>query len=67
MMTGSHDSSQLPLVIVGRGGGKLETGRILDYREKSNRKMCSLYLSLMDKYGVRHDQFGDSRQRLEEI
>ena len=67
MMTGSHDATQLPVVIVGRGGGKLETGRILDYHGKPNRKMCSLYLSLMDKFGVRRKQFGDSTQRLTEV
>ena len=29
--------------------------------------MCSLYLSLMDKTGVRLDSFGDSKERLAEI
>ena len=67
MMTGGHDATQLPLVILGRGGGKLESGRVLDYRGKPNRKMCSLYLSLMDKFGVKLDEFGDSRERLAEI
>lgn len=67
MMSGIHDATQLPVMILGRGGGQLETGRVLDYRGKPNRKMCSLYLSLMDKFGVRLDKFGDSNQRLEEI
>ena len=53
--------------MVGRGGGQIKTGRILDYMDKPNRKMCSLYLSLMDKTGVRLDSFGDSRERLTEI
>ncbi len=66
MLTGSHDASQLPVLIVG-GGGRVETGRVLDYKDQSNRKMCSLYLSLMDKYGVRLDRFGDSTERLSEI
>ena len=26
--------------------------------------MCNLYLSMMDKMGVRVDRFGDARQRL---
>ncbi len=64
MMSGGHDNSQLPLVILGKGGGQLESGRVLDYRGKSNRKMCSLYLSLMDKFGVKLPEFGDSRERL---
>ena len=67
MITGSHDATQLPVVILGRAGGRLESGRTLDYLEKPNRKMCSLYLSMMDKLDIRLDQFGDSNERLGEI
>ncbi len=68
MLHGStHDCSQLPLLLVGRGGGRIQTGRTLDYLGKPNRKMCSLYLALMDKMGVRLDRFGDSGERLAEI
>jgi hypothetical protein len=67
MLTGSHDATQLPVIILGRGGGKLETGRVLHYHGRPNRKMCSLYLSLMDKFGVQRDHFGDSTQRLSEV
>ncbi len=61
-----HDNTQLPLVTVGGLGGTLETGRSLDYLEKGddNRRICSLYLSLMDRMGVTLDRFGDSDQRL---
>jgi hypothetical protein len=67
MLTGNHEANQLPVVLVGRGGGQIQTGRVLDYLSKPNRKMCSLYLSLMDKMGVRLESFGDSRERLAEI
>ena len=67
MMTGNHNNDQLPVVMLGRGGGQIKTGRILDYLGKPNRKMCSLYLSLMEKAGVRLDRFGDSTERLAEI
>ncbi len=67
MMSGHHNNDQLPVVVVGRGGGQIKTGRILDYLGKPNRKMCSLYLSLLDKAGVKIDTFGDSRERLAEI
>jgi len=67
MMTGNHDNQQLPVVMLGQGGGQIKTGRILDYLKKPNRKMCSLYLSLMDKAGVRLDSFGDSKERLSDI
>ena len=67
MLTGSHDATQLPVVLLGGAGGQLKGGRVLDYSGKSNRKMCSLYLALMDKYGVRLPGFGDSTERLEEV
>jgi len=67
MMTGSHDATQLPVVVLGGGGGKLQTGKVLDYQGKDNRQMCSLYLSLMDKAGVHLKAFGDSQQRLAEV
>jgi len=67
MLTGGHDATNLPVVIVGRGGGKLETGRVLDYLDKPNRKMCSLYLSMLDKVGIHLDTFGDSTERLAEV
>ncbi len=67
MMTGNHDNNQLPVVLVGKGGGQIKTGRVLDYMDKPNRKMCSLYLALLEKAGVRLDSFGDSKERLTEI
>jgi hypothetical protein len=67
MMNGGHDASQLPVVVLGRGGGKLETGRIVDYRKNSNRQMCRLYLSMMDKFGVQLDRFGDATERLSDV
>ena len=67
MMTGGHNNNQLPVVMLGKGGGTIRTGRILDYLNKPNRKMCSLYLSLMDRTGVHLDSFGDSKERLAEI
>jgi hypothetical protein len=67
MMTGSHNNDQLPVVMLGSGGGQIKTGRILDYIDQPNRKMCSLYLSMMDKCGIQRDRFGDSDQRLAEV
>lgn len=67
MMTGGHNNDQLPVVILGRGGGKLQTGRVLNFREESNRQMCRLYLSMMDKAGVKLKNFGDATERLTEV
>jgi hypothetical protein len=61
-----HDNMKVPVVIAGGMGGTLETGRALDYlyAGDENRKLCSLYLSLMDRMGVTLDAFGDSTTRL---
>ena len=63
MWSGSkHDSTRVPLLTAGGLGGTLETGRVLDYREAGdeNRKLCSLYLSLMHRMGMEISEFGDA-------
>jgi hypothetical protein len=63
MWSGSrHDSSKLPVLLVGGLGGKLATGRILDYTKRADedRRLCSLYLSLMERMGVKAGRFGDA-------
>jgi len=62
-----HDNMKLPVVLAGGLGGTLETGRSLDYlyAGDANRKLCGLYLSIMDRMGVKLDRFGDAEARLE--
>jgi hypothetical protein len=68
MMAGAkHDNDQLPMVMLGRAGGRIETGRVLDYTGKPDRQMCRLYMSLMEKMGVRENAFGDATAPLEEV
>jgi hypothetical protein len=45
---------------------RLETGRALDYFDAGddNRKLCSLYLGIMDRMGVKLAKFGDAEIRL---
>ena len=64
-----HDNTRLPLVLAGGLSGTLQTGRTLDYINAGdeNRKMCSLFLSIMDRMGVKLDQFGDAETRLERL
>lgn len=61
-----HDNSKVPVITIGGLGGKLETGRALDYFEAGddNRKLCSLYLGIMDRMGVQLREFGDTETRL---
>ncbi len=67
MLTGNHDATQLPVLLLGGAGGKIKSGRVLDYKEKPNRQMCRLYLTMMDKMDVHLDKFGDATERLEEV
>jgi hypothetical protein len=70
MWSGSqHDSTKVPLVLVGDLSGTLETGRVLDFTSRSddNRKLCSLYLSLMDRMGISLPRFGDADTRLADL
>lgn len=67
MLNGNHDATQLPVILLGGGGGRIQGGRVLDYLGKPNRKMCSLYLSMLDKCDIRLPEFGDSTERLTEI
>ena len=67
MLHGNHDATQLPVVLLGSGGGKIKGGQNLDYLEQPDRQMCRLYLSMMDKMGVPLDSFGDATSPLPEI
>ncbi len=67
MLNGNHDATKLPVIVLGGAGGQIRGGRVLDYLEKPNRKMCSLYLSMLDKCGIRLNKFGDATERLREI
>jgi hypothetical protein len=64
-----HEADEMPMLLAGRAGGTLETGRVLDYHERNDddRRACSLYLSIMDRMGVRLPAFGDAKRRLTEI
>jgi hypothetical protein len=67
MFSGSkHDNSRVPLITAGALGGALATGRTLSYTGKSDdeRKLCSLYLGIMDRMGLQLPAFGDADTRL---
>ncbi len=67
MVSGTkHDNTKIPIILAGGLGGTLQTGRVLDYGSagNDNRKVSSLYLGIMDRMGVKLDQFGDATTRL---
>jgi hypothetical protein len=61
-----HDASRVPVILAGGLGGTLHTSRVLDFTDKGDdhRKLCSLYLEIMDRMGVKLDHFGDADERL---
>lgn len=68
MMAGAkHDNDQLPVLLLGGAGGRIRGGRVLDYKDKPNRQLCRLFLSMMDKVEVRPKAFGDATKPLEEV
>ena len=58
-----HWHKDLPVLLAGRGGG-LKPGRHLVFPETP---MTNLYLTLLDRMGVRVDKLGDSEGRLEQV
>lgn len=58
MADGGHGTRNYPAALVGRGGGRLQTGRHLAFKERT--PMSNLYVEVMNLMGVRTEQFGDS-------
>jgi hypothetical protein len=57
-----HTHANLPVVLAGNGGGKLNPE---NYLQASRTPMCNLYLNMLDHMGVTGlERFGDSTGRL---
>jgi hypothetical protein len=68
MMAGAlHNNDQLPVIILGGGGGRIQGGRVINYEGKPDRQLCRLFLSLMDKMDVHPKTFGDASMMLEAV
>jgi hypothetical protein len=57
-----HLHEDLPTLIAGRGGNFIRPGRRMVYRKET--PMSNLFLTMMDRMGVRVEHFGDSTGRL---
>jgi hypothetical protein len=56
-----HDHTDLPVILAGRAGGRIQTGRFL---KASDQPMTNLYLSMLDLHGIQAPRIGDSTGRL---
>jgi hypothetical protein len=57
-----HNNEDLPILVAGKGGGTIRTGRHISYPQET--PMCNLLLSLLDRVGAKAERFGDSTGRL---
>jgi len=58
----SHNPRNVPVVVAGNANGKLETGRHLEFDEGT--PLCSLWLSMLEKAGVRESKLADASSGL---
>lgn len=54
----SHNPHNLPILLGGRGGGSVASGRHLSYGKDT--PLCNLYVSMLDSAGVPVPRFADS-------
>jgi hypothetical protein len=60
-----HDHDDLPIVLVGKAGGTISTGRYAP--APRGTPLANLYLSLLRRAGVAAERFGDSTGELKEL
>jgi hypothetical protein len=60
-----HNHTDLPMILAGGGSGTLKQGRVIQAPEGT--PMTNLYLSLLDRMGVKAERIGDSNGKLEAI
>jgi hypothetical protein len=58
-----HNHDKLPILLAGKGGGTIKTGRHLRFRREV--PLNNLYLSMLDRMNVQRSSLGDSTGRLE--
>jgi len=59
MADGGHGKDDYPVVFAGNAQGTLKTGRHLAFPKKT--PMSNLYLEMLDRMGVKLDEFGESK------
>jgi hypothetical protein len=60
-----HLHENLPVLLFGRGDGSLKPGRHIVYEKQA--PVTNLYLTLMDRMGVKPETIGDSNGMVEHL
>ena len=56
----AHNHDNLPILLIGKGGGTINSGRRLIFPKKSDTPLMNLYLALFERMGALTTRFGDS-------
>jgi hypothetical protein len=57
-----HDPNNLPIILGGKGGGRINAGRHI--ASPRNTPLCNLYLAMLSCMGIQAPRFGDSTEAL---
>jgi hypothetical protein len=59
-----HNHDDLPILLAGRGGGTIQTGRHVVLPREKKTPLCNLYVAMLERIGVPVEHFGDSDGKL---
>jgi len=61
----THAARNLPLLLAGRGGGTIDSGRLVEY--ESDRSLSHLHLAMLQRVGSRIGRFADADTPMSEL
>jgi hypothetical protein len=56
----AHNHDNLPILLIGKGGGTIQSGRHIVYPKRADTPLMNLYLALFQRMGAPTARFGDS-------
>ena len=61
----AHDHTNLPIVMVGGGGGRFKGGQHFRYAKPT--PLANLHWTILERYGVHLDKFADATEMIEQL
>src|SRR5262249_46925809 len=61
----AHNHDNIPVVMFGKGGGTVTTGRHVEYPRET--PIANLYLAMLERLGVETEKLGDSTGKLVDL
>jgi hypothetical protein len=61
----SHAHKDLPIALIGSGGGTIDSGRLI--RVRVGTPLTNLYCSMLDRMGINVESFSDSNGRIDDL